>query len=42
MKTPEKSVFVYIAFLYLPDNVLPYKAMLVRYQLDITFMLCCF
>jgi len=36
-----KSTFVYIDFLYPPDNVPVCNAMLVRYQLVITFMLCC-
>jgi len=35
-----KSTFVYIAFLYPPENVLPCKVMLARYQLVFTFMLC--
>jgi len=38
-KLQEKRAFVYTAFLYTPDDVLLCKAMLVGYQLVISFML---
>jgi len=40
MKTSIKLRICWHWFLYPPDNVLPCKTMLVRYQLFITFLLC--
>jgi len=40
-ENPKKSPHFYIVFLYLPEMYCHAKAMLVPYQLVITFMLCC-
>jgi len=40
MKTSRKIHICLHCFLYPPDDVLLYKAMLLRYQLVTTFMLC--
>jgi len=39
MKPEEKSTFVYITFYTLFENLLPCKAMLIRYQLINTFFM---
>jgi len=39
---PSRKAHIYLhSYFHPPENVLLCKAMLVRYQLVITFMLCC-